>query len=413
MMMLNRIPKLVLLITSLAVIFISPARHCIAKGAPLVLYDALLIDGTGSDPIADAVVIIDKDKIQYVGSTKSIEMPSNAIIINLDGKVIIPGFINAHVHSKYNDKNLKGWAQGGVTTVRDLALSNLSFDWFNTRNMLLKDPMNARLMAVGPMVTAPDGYPIQPFKLEAVTVSGVSNARAEIRKLIHRGADLIKLAMEDGKYYKLPKPLPVPSSEDVAAVVATAHQLGKKVSVHVTNPDLLPALISAGVDDLAHMVLGNLSEDLAKLAIKKGIYWVPTLELWHHIQAHPKAVAAKFKPYDMAIKNLRLFVSLGGKVALGTDFGGIPGGAPFELGMPMLEIISMKNAGMTPMQIIVAATKHAAHVCGMDQQLGAIKEKMIADIVVLNNNPLDDLDNLKDVAMVIHNGVIIKNQGKL
>ena len=396
----------------LAMVGLFCPRYGVAGQAPIVLYDALLIDGTGSPPIPNAVVIIEKDKIRYVGKAKSAKIPKGATIIDLQGKVIIPGLINAHVHSKYSESNLKRWAQSGVTTVRDLALSNLSFDWFGTRDRLLRDPMNARLVAVGPMVTAPGGYPINPFKLEAITVSGPASARVEVEKLVQQGADLIKLAMEDGKYYRLPQPLPVLSDESVAAVVAQAHKSGKKVTVHVTNPELLPGLINGGVDDLAHMVLGNLSTELIKSVVGKGIYWVPTLELWHHLQMHPKAVAAKFKPYNMAFRNLSLFLKMGGKVALGTDFGGIPGGPPFELGVPMLEIRSMHKAGMTPMQILVAATKHAAHVCGMDGRLGAIKKNMIADIVVLNSNPLDNLDHFNDVAMVMHNGVIIRNQIK-
>ena len=404
--------KLVMFVLSLAIIAMFCSRPCVAGPAPIVLYDALLIDGTGSAPIPNAVVIIENDIIRYVGKTNSTKMPDGAAVINLHGKVMIPGLINAHVHSKYSESNLKRWAQSGVTTVRDLALSNLSFDWFGTRDRLLKDPMNARLVAVGPMVTAPGGYPINPFKLEAVTVYGAASARAEVKKLVQRGADLIKLAMEDGKYYRLPQPLPVLSDESVAAVTAQAHKSGKMVTVHVTNPELLPGLINGGVDDLAHMVLGNLSAELIKSVVGKGIYWVPTLELWHHLQMHPRAVAAKFKPYDMAFRNLSLFVKMGGKVALGTDCGGIPGGPPFELGVPMLEIRSMHKAGMTPMQILVAATKHAAHVCGMDGRLGAIKKNMIADIVVLNSNPLDNLDHFNDVAMVMHNGVIIRNQIK-
>lgn len=404
--------KLIIFALLLVVIGICCSRQCVAGQAPIVLYDALLIDGTGSAPIPNAVVIVDKGKIQHVGKIKSTKMPNDATIINLRGKVIIPGLINAHVHSKYSESNLKQWAQSGVTTVRDLALSNLSFDWFGTRDRLLKDPRNARLVAVGPMVTAPDGYPINPFKLEAITVSSPASAGAEVKKLVQQGADLIKLAMEDGKYYRLPKPVPVLSNQNVAALVAAAHKYGKKVSAHVTNPELLPGLISGGVDDLAHMVLGNPSQELIKSVVEKGIYWVPTLELWHLLQMHPRAVAAKFKPYDMALRNLSLFVKMGGKVALGTDFGGIPGGPPFELGVPMLEMRSMHQAGMTPMQILVAATKHAAYVCGLEGRLGAIKKNMIADIVILNHNPLYNLDHFSDVAMVMHNGVIIRNQIK-
>ena len=226
---------------------------------------------------------------------------------------------------------------------------------------------------------------------------------------MQRGADLIKIAIEDGRYYLLPEPLPVLPSESVAAIAATAHRYGTRVTVHVTNPELLPGLPATGIDDLAHMALGDLSHDMILSIIKNDIYWVPTLELWYRIQNHERAVAANFKPYDEAVKNLHEFVKLGGKVAMGTDYGGIPGGPPFDLGLPIMEIESMQQAGMTPMQIITAATKHAAHVCNLAEKLGTVEVNKIADILVVNRNPLDDLSCLKDIPLVIHNGIIIRN----
>ncbi len=107
------------------------------------------------------------------------------------------------------------------------------------------------------------------------------------------------------------------------------------------------------------------------------------------------------------MNNLRLFVQAGGRVAIGTDFGGYT--TPFDLGMPMTEIRLMETAGMAPMQIIVAGTKNAAYVCGMEERLGTIDVGKVADIIVLSDNPLDDLGALEDVRMVIHKGEIIHN----
>ena len=396
------------LVTFFIVIFaIFLTEYCLADEVPIVLFDGLLIDGTGSDPIPEAVVIIEKDKIISIGTTKTVTIPDKAKMIRLEGKTIMPGLINAHVHRGYDRQNLKTWAKAGVTTVRDLAFSDMDVQWFERRDVLLQDPTNARLVAVGPMVTTPGGYPIAPFRLEAMTVKNSAEATKKTKELLQRGADLIKIAIEDGKYYLLPEPLPVLPSENAAAVVATAHRYGKKVTAHVTNPELLPGLIKTGVDDLAHMVLGDLSHDMIMSIIKNDIYWVPTLELWHHVQQHPRARQAKFMPHTTAVANLRNFVEAGGKVALGTDYDGF--NALFELGMPMVEIDSMKEAGMTPMQIIVAATKHAAHVCNLAEKLGTLEVNKIADIIVINRNPLNDLSYLKDISLVIHNGIIIRN----
>lgn len=94
-------------------------------------------------------------------------------------------------------------------------------------------------------------------------------------------------------------------------------------------------------------------------------------------------------------------------MALGTDFAGYI--CDFELGMPMTEIGLMQQAGMMPMQIIVAATKHAAHVCNREQEFGTLEPGKIADIIVVDGNPLENLDVLQNVGIVIHNGKIIRN----
>jgi imidazolonepropionase-like amidohydrolase len=104
--------------------------------------------------------------------------------------------------------------------------------------------------------------------------------------------------------------------------------------------------------------------------------------------------------------NLKRFVAGGGQVALGTDYAGYS--MPFELGMPITEIELMHQAGMTPMQIIVAATKNAAHVSNRDRDLGTLEVGKIADVLIVNGDPLQDLHALLDVRLVVKDGVIIR-----
>ena len=106
------------------------------------------------------------------------------------------------------------------------------------------------------------------------------------------------------------------------------------------------------------------------------------------------------------LQNLGRFAKAGGKVALGTDYGGGP--FQFELGMPMKEIQWMHEAGMSPSDIIISATKNAAEVCGLVSELGALERVKIADIFIIDGNPLEDLANLTRTGIVIKNGVIIK-----
>jgi imidazolonepropionase-like amidohydrolase len=169
--------------------------------------------------------------------------------------------------------------------------------------------------------------------------------------------------------------------------------------VLVSN-DLRRAL-DAGVDDIAHMVWDNLPVDLIDRMIANGVIWVPTIELGQNVG---------YNLGDAAINNLRKFVQAGGIVALGTDYAGY--NRPFQLGMPINEIFWMLDAGMTPMQVIVSATRNAAIVCNRGDDLGTLEAGKIADVLIVNGNPLEDIQSLTNVRMVIHNGVVIMDENQ-
>ena len=145
------------------------------------------------------------------------------------------------------------------------------------------------------------------------------------------------------------------------------------------------------------MVVDNLSDNLIHRMIADDVYWVPTLELWYGTGHYGTEAAA----------NLGKFFKAGGKVALGTDYAGYT--CPFDLGMPIREMKWMIGAGMTPMQVIVAATKNAAHVCNLEAELGTLEVGKTADVLFVNGNPLKNIDALLNVRMVIHGGEIIRN----
>jgi imidazolonepropionase-like amidohydrolase len=366
-----------------------------AESAPLVLINGTLIDGTGAEPVPDAVVVIQQDRILAVGCADQVNIPANAQRLDVKGMTILPGFINAHVHLGYDEQKLQAWAQGGVTTVRDLGAFTMDGQWFTRRNALNKDSRNARLVSAGPFITVPEGYPIVPWGGSGIIVTSPEEAAQKTEQLLQQGADLIKTTLETGKIFG--REIAVPSPEEAAVIVRVAHQRGTVVSAHITHSSDVERLLASGVDDIAHMVVDNLSDALVAKVIEKGTYWAPTLELWH-------GVGHGFGP--IAINNLRRFVQAGGKVALGTDYAGYS--SQFDLGMPIREIEWMQAAGMTPMQIIVAATKNAAHVCNQEQTLGTLEPGKIADILVVKGNPLDDLQTFLNVSLVIHNGVIIR-----
>lgn len=358
----------------------------------LVLTNLILIDGTGRRAAENRLIVIKNRKITRISNPDSIQIPRGAKRLDLNSGYVLPGFFNTHVHEGYTRENLAEWAWQGVTTVRDLG-KNYNNSLFSLRDFLLKDNKNARLVAAGPMVTTPGGY-------GSFTVISVRDAREKITRLIRDGADLIKIGIEDDLQGRQWPMLP---EDIIKTIVDTAHQNDRKVSAHISRASHLEMAVRAGVDDVAHMIIDGLGDDLLKQMIKKRIYWIPTLELWKGVSLRHGLNWDK-----TSVKNLFKFLQAGGQVALGTDFAGYS--TEFELGMPINEILLMKEAGMDPMQIIVAATRNAARVCGLEKELGTIEAGKTADLIVIKGNPLADLKNLKNIIMVIHNGEIIRNE---
>jgi imidazolonepropionase-like amidohydrolase len=359
----------------------------------IAVISGILIDGTGAGPAPNAVILIKDGYIQAVGTESNLEIPAGAEIIDVKGAYILPGLMNTHVHNAYDEDNLKEWAKSGVTTVRDLGNSTTSPELaFSIRDSVLKDDENSRLVAAGPVVTTVGGYGNYP-------VTSPDDAEAKVNGLIDAGADLIKIAIEDDLQGRT---WPMLSMDEITRITQAAHDRNKRVAAHISRSKHLYMAIQAGVDDVVHMVIDYLPDSLITFMIEKDMYWVPTLELWwgvselHHLN------------WDVVAKdNLRRFAQGGGKVALGTDYAGYV--TPFDLGMPMREIQLMQAAGMTPMQILIAGSKHAAHVCNLENELGTIEPGKVADMIVVSGNPLDDLASLLEVQMVIHNGVVIRD----
>ena len=360
------------------------------------LVNGVLIDGTGAEAVPDAVLLIQGKTILAVSTRQTVKIPNGAQVIDVQGGTILPGFFNAHVHGAYDEDNLETWARQGVTTVRDLGTNKNYAPKLAFRNEHRDLVKYARLVAAGAMITVPDGYPIVPWGMTALTVTTAEEARQTVNQLLEDGADIIKIPLESGVTFQ--RVMPKLSPEEAKAIVEVVHQHGTRVSVHLLAPEDIESALAAGVDDLAHMVVGNPADELLQRVAEAGLVWVPTLELWNGVGYGNDAVA---------IRNLRRYVTTGGKVALGTDYGGYS--TPFQLGMPVKEAHLMQQAGMTPMQIITAATQNAAYVCNLEKVLGTLEAGKIADVLVVAGDPLADLNALAQTALVVHGGVVIVN----
>lgn len=173
------------------------------------------------------------------------------------------------------------------------------------------------------------------------------------------------------------------------------------MSAHVTQAHNLNRLVEAGIDDAGHMVYDDLSDELIERMIKKGVFVVPTLSFLKMIL--DKYGAPMLKKGE---ENVFRFVQAGGKIGLGNDF--IEEELPwFGLGMPKMELQLLKEAGLTNMQIIEAATKHGAKICSIDHEVGTVEIGKIADLLIVEGNPAEDLECIYNIKMVIKEGCIV------
>ncbi len=362
----------------------------------LAVVNGTLIDGTGASPVPDAVVVTRSDRVVAAGPRASVVIPADARVVDARGGAILPGFMNAHVHEGFDSAHLQAWAQAGVTTVRDAGIlragTGVLESLMEQRRTTLSGPAHARLVSVGYGITVHDGYG---------DVGACIATPEEARQLAERqfglGVELAKVLLEPG--YAGVSGLPLLPREAIDAVVAASHARGHRVTAHITRAWALREVFEAGVDDAAHIAYVSIPDDLIREMVARGFVITPTLTVFEAYGALEGASA-----------NLTRFVAAGGQVALGNDYTSVPqnGFDHFDLGMPMHEITRMREAGMTPLQIVVAGTRTAARVCGLEQDLGVLAEGKIADVLVVDGDPLADLSALARPRLVVHGGVVIR-----
>jgi imidazolonepropionase-like amidohydrolase len=243
---------------------------------------------------------------------------------------------------------------------------------------------------------------------------GVDGCRRKVREMIRAGADWIKICTTGGVGTPTGGPLIRQFSlEEVQAIVDTAHAAGKPVMSHAYGGEGVKICLEAGVDSIEHGAA--LDEDLIEQMVRQGTWLVPTFTVLRKIVQLgqqepcpiPEYIPRKARTLlDQQAVSFQRALAAGIKMALGTDAGG------FGHGQNAVELGYLVDAGMTPMQAIVAGTKMGAQCMGLGDEVGTLREGMLADLLVVSGDPLLDVTVLQDRArlrLIMKDGAIVKN----
>jgi len=428
-----------------------------------VLTGATLFDGSGAPPLTNAVVVVRDDRIADIGPLGQVPIPSGAVVTDLRGKWILPGLVDAHVHffqsgglytrpdvidlrhvrpydieiatiRRQLPATLTRYTRSGVTSVVDLAGPAWTYE---LRRLTYGSAASPRVALAGPGL-APALQPgLDGEHAPAIVVRTPAQARRAVRSLASDRPDLLKI------WFALtPKLDPQREFRWVYAAIDEAHKLGLRVAVHATKLELAREMVRAGVDILVHSIDDELIEpELLSLMRARGVLYIPTLGVGRRyaevlgqqlaLSLFEKAMAdsdviASFDDLRwlnrgrtskrglpdnrIANENLLRVHRAGIQIAAGSDAGNI--GSLHGPGLHR-ELELMVGAGLTPTQVLLSATRNGAAVMGRGNELGRLQPGMLADLLVLDSDPLADIRNTENIVFVIKGGQILHCDTKI
>jgi imidazolonepropionase-like amidohydrolase len=380
-----------------------------------ILKNITLIDGTGHAPLQDAVLAIRDAKIAYAGPSSGWSGTEEASVLDLGGQFVLPGLIDAHVHlsgageadSQFRaddgDMTLKILSNAqknlaaGITTVRDLGGWNeLEFvvrDWIRGGEFA-----GPRMCLAGRFISITEAGADYYEGMYRVA-DGVDEVRKAVREQVTHGADLIKIGVTGAVLVESGVPGATHFNEDeIQALVQEAAKFGRRVAAHAHGADGIMKALRAGVSTIEHGTFLFQSPEAIRFMAEHGIFLVPTLKVgWDIIQASELQIPEWIRNknnilQENAESTLRMAYKAGVPIAMGSDVG-----TPLNYhGENGLEVYWMQHAGMSAMDSIVAATGNAARALGWDAWIGTLEAGKVADLIAVDENPLDDLRLLAD-----------------
>lgn len=404
---------------------------------------ARLISGDGSAPIEVSAFVVENDTFTRVGTRGEVSVPEGTPRVDLTGKTVIPALIDAHSHIGYMKHLTSGpqnytrehildhmyrFAYHGVAASQAMG-SDFGDVWIGVRDDIQagKYPEAARFLSAGRGLSPEDEVRPDNMRHSAYTISTEADARQAVRDLAAQNVTIVKTWVDDrgGSVRKLTPDL-------YGAIIDEAHRLNLRVAVHATGLEDAKSLLRAGVDIFAHMIsdvddeLVELFKQHPKTSILLALggprrqTYAPWLSPPHQLvmetvlpnqikrlqdrlaAVSPEAQALGRASWERLASGIRRLEGAGVQIGVGTDGGGQQGDQ--FVGWTMhTEVENMVAAGLTPAEVLVAATRTSAEILELGQ-LGLVAPGKSADFMVLNANPLDDITNTRAIARVYLRG---------
>jgi imidazolonepropionase-like amidohydrolase len=441
----------------------SLAQHAQLRLPPTTAYvGATLIDGTGAAPVQDSVVLVQGERIAAAGPRASVTVPDGAALVSVEGRWIMPGLIDAHVHFfetgriytkpglldlthlvSYADEiawmkqrvpvTLARYLCAGVTTAVSMGGPRFEFEVREVARRTVNAP-NV-YVAYGPISAAQVGHDsFPPIDGDEVTrYAEVSTGFVEqVRRGVQWQADLVKLGILGGPYATQERGF----FDLLRAAAVESHSHDLPVTTHVTDVEPAKRAIEAGTDSLAHIPTDALADDeFIRSARLADTVVVTTLAVWQreidvrrgHVELAPiesrcgdpevieswqdvadlppvpeEEIASASHALQVAMANARRLDAAGVPLALGVDPGnfGLLHGASVHFELELLA-----RAGIPAQRLVMAATINAARVAGKQDEIGTIEAGKLADLLILGKDPLEDIRHLGAIEWVVKSGV--------
>jgi imidazolonepropionase-like amidohydrolase len=392
------------------------------------LTGATLIDGTGAPPVPDAAVVIEGVRIRAAGPRARLSWPGDAEVVDVAGHTVLPGLIDGHDHMASHGYGLATrWGLDepastvhlrtaavlrdtlamGYTMVRDAGGLDAGFKLAIDEGLIPGPRLAVSVKIISPTGgigdrMSPSGHGccvvLDPLLPESVA-NGAAEVRDVVRTMVRAGADVIKCATTGGASSRPghgPKDAAF-TAEEMQALVGEAQALGRRVMCHALGGPGLRAAVMAGVASIEHGCYLDEEPELIGMMADRGVFLVPTLAVYvfHRESAAPHVRARARDLHAHHTASIQKALAAGVRIVAGTDAGGH--GHPRNA----MELSCLVKAGLSPMQALRAATGWAAECLGMEADIGTVQAGRLADLVVVDGDPLADIALLERPAQIL------------